>query len=73
MTLISKVKREIVETLRKVVDMLGKYSSSYLPVDAKHAVRSFILSLPSRLVIEFINIRPLLDSRRLRLWKWIKI
>jgi len=48
--LISKVKREIVDTLRRAVDMLGKYSSSYLPVDARNAVRKFILGLPNRFV-----------------------
>jgi hypothetical protein len=49
--LISSVKREIVETIRRVVDMLGKYSSQYLPMDAKQNVRSFILNLPNRLVL----------------------
>jgi hypothetical protein len=53
MALISKVKREIVESLRRVVDLLGKYSSSYLPFDARQAVRSFILNLPSRMVSSF--------------------
>ncbi|KAJ3275789.1 hypothetical protein HDV01_007256 [Terramyces sp. JEL0728] len=46
---IANIKREIVETLRKAVDILGKYSSSYLPVDAKNSVKNFILSLPARL------------------------
>jgi hypothetical protein len=48
--LIMNVKKEIVETLKRVVDMLGRYSSNYLPLDAKNSVRSFILNLPSRLV-----------------------
>lgn len=48
--LVASVKRDIAETLRRTVDMLGKYSSSYLPVDAKQSVRSFILSLPRKLV-----------------------
>lgn len=54
MALISRVKRDVVDILRKSIDMLGKYSSSYLPVDAKVSVRSFILGLPSRLVFRTI-------------------
>jgi hypothetical protein len=48
--LISTVKKEIVETLRKVVEMLGRYTSPYLPMDARQSVKSFILSLPNRMV-----------------------
>lgn len=44
------VKREIVETLRSVVDMLGRYAGYCLSIDARQTVRTFILDLPSRLV-----------------------
>ncbi|KAI8896611.1 transcription factor Opi1-domain-containing protein [Globomyces pollinis-pini] len=44
--LIAHVKREIVQTLRNVVDLLAMHS---LPVTARESVRSFILSLPQRL------------------------
>ena len=48
---VSAVKREIVETLRRVVELLGNYSVGYLPVDARESVRNFILNLPNRLVL----------------------
>ncbi|KAI8915546.1 hypothetical protein EDD86DRAFT_243555 [Gorgonomyces haynaldii] len=47
-SIVNNVKREIVETLRRVVDMLGKHSANYLPVDARATVKGFILNLPSR-------------------------
>ncbi|KAJ3146839.1 hypothetical protein HK101_002289 [Irineochytrium annulatum] len=42
------IRREIVETLRRVVDVLGRYAAVYLPPPARRTVREFILSLPSR-------------------------
>ncbi|KAJ3388638.1 hypothetical protein HDU92_001389 [Lobulomyces angularis] len=42
------VKREVVETVRKVVEIISRYAAVYLPGDAKQSVRNFILSLPSR-------------------------
>ncbi|KAJ3170483.1 hypothetical protein HK101_011336 [Irineochytrium annulatum] len=42
------IRREIVETLRKVVDVLGRYAAVYLPPPARRTVREFILSLPNR-------------------------
>ncbi|CEG64361.1 hypothetical protein RMATCC62417_01344 [Rhizopus microsporus] len=43
-----RIKKEIVDTLRKVVDVISKYAGTGLPEQAKAAVRSFILALPSR-------------------------
>ncbi|KAI8930253.1 transcription factor Opi1, partial [Entophlyctis helioformis] len=43
------IRREIVETLRKVVDLVGRNASVYLTGDARQSVRGFILNLPSRL------------------------
>lgn len=48
---VSAVRREIVETIRKAVDMVHKYAGYYLSGDAQNCIRSFILNLPSRLVI----------------------
>eukprot|EP00842_Homolaphlyctis_polyrhiza_P003074 jgi/Hompol1/3768/HPOL_003347-RA len=49
LAVIGSVKREIVETVRKVVDVIGRNASVYLPSDARQSVRGFILNLPSRL------------------------
>ncbi|KAL1922045.1 uncharacterized protein VTP21DRAFT_10687 [Calcarisporiella thermophila] len=43
-----KVKRDVVQVLRKVVDVVSRYAGSFLPEHARRNVRSFILSLPSR-------------------------
>lgn len=48
LALASKVKREVVETLRKVVDVMGKYAGQALSLEARNAVRGFILDLPRR-------------------------
>jgi hypothetical protein len=45
---LSDIKREIAETLRRVVDVVGRYAGVFLTEDARARVRSFILSLPSR-------------------------
>ncbi|CAO3594674.1 unnamed protein product [Absidia cylindrospora] len=45
---LSTVKKDVVDTLRKVVDIISKYAGSSLPYRAKMAVRGFILDLPSR-------------------------
>ncbi|KAK9712164.1 transcriptional regulator opi1, variant 2 [Basidiobolus ranarum] len=44
------IKRELIETVRKVVDVVGRYAGSCLPRDARKHVREFILTLPGRLV-----------------------
>ncbi|KAL2918154.1 transcriptional regulator opi1 [Polyrhizophydium stewartii] len=49
LALLAAVKREIVETIRKVVEMVGRHAAIYLPGDARQSVRGFILNLPSRL------------------------
>ncbi|KAF0343308.1 Opi1-domain-containing protein [Gigaspora margarita] len=45
---LASIKKEVVETLRKVIEVVSKYASKCLPEHARHNVRSFILSLPSR-------------------------
>jgi hypothetical protein len=45
---LASIKKEIVDTLRKVVEVVSKYAGSGLPEQAKAAVRTFILQLPSR-------------------------
>lgn len=45
---LNQIKKEIVNTLRKVVDVVSKYAGQGLPEQAKAAVRGFILALPSR-------------------------
>jgi hypothetical protein len=42
------IKREVVETIRKVVDVVSKYAGSALPEQAKRYVRSSILGLPEK-------------------------
>ncbi|KAI8053172.1 transcription factor Opi1-domain-containing protein [Gilbertella persicaria] len=53
---VSSVKKEIVDTLRKVVEVVSKYAGSGLPEQAKISVRSFILELPSRWAV--LNQKP---------------
>jgi hypothetical protein len=48
---LASVKKEIVDTLRKVVEVISKYAGSGLPENAKASVRAFILQLPSRWAI----------------------
>ena len=45
---LSNVKKEIVDTLRKVVEVVSRYAGSGLPEQAKASVRRFILALPGR-------------------------
>jgi hypothetical protein len=54
-TLLSNIKRQVAETLRQVVDILGKYAGLCLSGEARDSVKGFILSLPSRWA--FINSR----------------
>lgn len=44
---LAAIKKEIVDTLRKVVEVISKYAGSGLPEQAKASVRAFILQLPS--------------------------
>lgn len=50
-TTLAGIKKEIVDTLRKVVDVISKYAGTGLPEQAKQAVRGFILALPTRWAI----------------------
>ncbi|KAI8640068.1 transcription factor Opi1-domain-containing protein [Parasitella parasitica] len=50
-TKVSNIKKEIVDTLRKVVQVVSKYAGSGLPEQAKASVRGFILALPTRWAI----------------------
>ncbi|KAI8149439.1 transcription factor Opi1-domain-containing protein [Fennellomyces sp. T-0311] len=45
---LASIKKDIVETVRKVVDVISRYASTSLPQHAKVAVRGFILDLPNR-------------------------
>ncbi|CAI2168415.1 9630_t:CDS:2 [Funneliformis geosporum] len=45
---LASIKKEVVETLRKVIEVVSKYAGVCLPDQAKRNVRNFILSLPSR-------------------------
>ncbi|KAG0174047.1 hypothetical protein DFQ28_008909 [Apophysomyces sp. BC1034] len=45
---LASIKKEIVDTLRKVVEVVSKYAGSGLPEQAKASVRGFILALPGR-------------------------
>ncbi|CAO3610941.1 unnamed protein product [Cunninghamella echinulata] len=45
---LTAIKKEVIETLRKVVEIITKYAGVGLPEQAKASVRSFILALPSR-------------------------
>ncbi|ORZ20439.1 transcription factor Opi1-domain-containing protein [Absidia repens] len=46
--MLAAIKKEVIETLRKVVEVISKYAGAGLPEQAKGTVRSFILALPSR-------------------------
>ncbi|ORX94844.1 Opi1-domain-containing protein [Basidiobolus meristosporus CBS 931.73] len=46
---LASIKRELIETVRKVVDVVGRYAGSCLPGEARKHVREFILTLPGRL------------------------
>ncbi|KAI8336179.1 transcription factor Opi1-domain-containing protein [Chlamydoabsidia padenii] len=45
---LAAVQKEIVSTLRKVVEVVSRYAGVGLPTHAKASVRSFILQLPGR-------------------------
>ncbi|CAO3592099.1 unnamed protein product [Absidia cylindrospora] len=45
---LAAIKKEVIETLRKVVEVISKYAGTGLPEHAAGTVRSFILALPSR-------------------------
>ncbi|KAI9020895.1 transcription factor Opi1-domain-containing protein [Phycomyces nitens] len=45
---LASIKKEMVDTLRKVVEVVSRYAGSGLPEQAKASVRAFILALPGR-------------------------
>ncbi|KAL0095551.1 transcription factor Opi1-domain-containing protein [Phycomyces blakesleeanus] len=45
---LAAIKKEMVDTLRKVVEVVSRYAGSGLPEQAKASVRAFILALPGR-------------------------
>ncbi|CDZ96200.1 Transcription factor Opi1 [Phaffia rhodozyma] len=45
---LSKIKADVVNTIRKVVDVVSKYAGGALPEPARRTVRRFILGLPER-------------------------
>ncbi|CAO3593093.1 unnamed protein product [Absidia cylindrospora] len=45
---LADIQKEIILTLRKVVEVVSRYAGAGLPTHAKASVRSFILQLPSR-------------------------
>jgi hypothetical protein len=48
MRTLNDVKRDVVATIRQVVDIVGKYAGGALPEPARARVRGFILHLPQR-------------------------
>jgi hypothetical protein len=46
--ILSQVKRELINTIRQVVEVVSKYAGGALPEQARNSVRSFILMLPER-------------------------
>jgi hypothetical protein len=49
-SVLSDIKKEVVNTLRKVVEVITRYAGSSLPAPARQTVRGFILNLPERWV-----------------------
>ncbi|KAG0289829.1 hypothetical protein BGZ98_003693 [Dissophora globulifera] len=45
---LASIKKEVVETLRKVISIVSRYAGACLPDPAKISVRQFILSMPVR-------------------------
>ncbi|KAK3831767.1 MAG: transcription factor Opi1, partial [Linnemannia elongata] len=45
---LASIKKEVVETLRKVIHVVSRYAGACLPDQAKISVRQFILSMPVR-------------------------
>ncbi|KAG0376279.1 hypothetical protein BGX24_007995 [Mortierella sp. AD032] len=45
---LASIKKEVVETLRKVISIVSRYAGAALPDPAKISVRQFILSMPVR-------------------------
>jgi hypothetical protein len=54
-SVLSDIKKDIVDTLRKVVEVISRYAGSSLPVQARQTVRGFILNLPGKWVSEIYS------------------
>lgn len=54
--ILASIKKDMVSTLRKVIDIITCYASNALPYQAKATIRGTILNLPSRWVCN--NIMP---------------
>lgn len=46
--MLTSIRRDVVDTIRQVVDVVSKYAGGTLPEPARARVRTFILSLPAR-------------------------
>src|SRR5258706_14398685 len=44
----AEVKKNVIDTIRQVVDVIGKYAGGVLPEPAKATVNNLILALPGR-------------------------
>lgn len=49
-SVLSGIKKDIVETLRKVVEVITRYAGTSLPTQSRQIVRGFILNLPGKWV-----------------------
>lgn len=58
MRTLTDVRRDIVQTIRQVVDIVSKYAGSALPEPARSRVRGFILHLPQRWATSSVNPAP---------------
>lgn len=58
MRTLTDVRRDIVQTIRQVVDIVSKYAGSALPEPARSRVRGFILHLPQRWATASVNPAP---------------
>ncbi|KAI9017873.1 transcription factor Opi1-domain-containing protein [Phycomyces nitens] len=56
------IKKEIIDTLRKVVEVVSRYAGSGLPEQAKASVRGFILALPGRWAVLNSGVPAALDG-----------
>jgi transcriptional repressor OPI1 len=64
LTILAQVKKELVDTIRQVVDVVYKYAGGALPEQARASVRSFILMLPERWALAARSEDPLPASYR---------
>jgi hypothetical protein len=58
MRTLTDIRRDVVQTIRQVVDVVSKYAGSALPEPARSRVRGFILHLPQRWASASVNPTP---------------